>query len=142
MDSQNNFDANNLFSTGLEPNLHPLLASTTVFPGIPTTTSPSSLYTPVEYLPIYHAPLSLAATNNLTSIPVIQPIASGISLSNLFATAVNQDPLRQLGTPVKIYRAPLAAGLLGKRAGDEARISLPSGSLDVVIMGIDTAELD
>jgi RHS repeat-associated protein len=103
MDSQHNFDVNNLFNTGLEPNLHPLLASTTVFPGIPTTTSPSSLYIPVDSLPIYHAPLSLTGTNNLTSIPVIQPIASGISLSNLFATAVNQDTLLKPVTPPKIF---------------------------------------
>jgi hypothetical protein len=103
MDSQHNFDANNLFSTGLDPNLHPLLASTTVFPGIPTTTAPSSLYTPVDSLPIYHAPLSLTVTNNLTSIPVIQPIAGGITLSNLFSTAVNQDTLLKPVTPPKIF---------------------------------------
>ncbi len=103
MDSQHNFDVNNLFNTGLEPNLHPLLASTTVFPGIPTTTAPSSLYIPVDSLPIYHAPLSLTVTNNLTSISVIQPIASGITLSNLFATAVNQDTLLKPVTPAKTF---------------------------------------
>jgi transcription elongation factor GreA len=32
------------------------------------------------------------------------------------------------------YRAPLAAGLLGRRPGDRAKILLPSGSLDVEIL--------
>jgi transcription elongation factor GreA len=32
------------------------------------------------------------------------------------------------------YRAPLAAGLLGRRPGDHARITLPSGSLEVEIL--------
>jgi hypothetical protein len=95
----NNFDANNLFNTGLEPNLHPLLASTTVFPGIPTVIPSSSLYIPVENLPIYHVP-STTTTSNLTSIPVIQPIEREITLSNLFST-IAKDPLFQPVNPVQ-----------------------------------------
>ncbi|MFN0244609.1 MAG: GreA/GreB family elongation factor [Planctomycetota bacterium] len=34
------------------------------------------------------------------------------------------------------YRAPLAAGLLGHRAGDKVRIELPSGFIDVEILGV------
>lgn len=37
------------------------------------------------------------------------------------------------------YRAPLAAGMLGLHAGDKGKIELPSGTLDVEVLGIKTA---
>ena len=117
MDSQNNFDVNNLFSTGLEPNLHPLLAPTSLFPTT-STAIPSSFYTPVHNLPIYHSALPITAASIVTSIPVIQPIASGITLNNLFTTVTTKDPLLQPVNPLqsisalKIYRAPLAAAAI------------------------------
>ncbi len=40
------------------------------------------------------------------------------------------------------YRAPLAAGLLGKRPGDTALIVLPGGSLDVEILAVAPHEMD
>jgi transcription elongation factor GreA len=40
------------------------------------------------------------------------------------------------------YRAPLAAGLLGRRPGDRARIALPSGSLDVEILAAKPVHFD
>jgi len=40
------------------------------------------------------------------------------------------------------YRAPLAAGLLGRRPGDRARIALPSGSLDVEILAATPVHFD
>jgi len=40
------------------------------------------------------------------------------------------------------YRAPLAAGLLGRRPGDRATIALPSGSLDVEILAATPVHFD
>ena len=39
------------------------------------------------------------------------------------------------------YRAPLAAGLLGRRPGDRARIKLPSGEMEVEVLTARPAEL-
>jgi transcription elongation factor GreA len=40
------------------------------------------------------------------------------------------------------YRAPLAAGLLGRRPGEHARITLPSGELDVEILAARPVNLE
>jgi RHS repeat-associated protein len=109
MDSQNNVNANNLLNSGLGPNLHPLLAPTSIFPGIPTALTPSSLYTPVDNLPIYYAPLSTSTANTQGSISVIQPAGSEVNLNNLFSLATpTQDTLL---SPVKTYYAPLSSAI-------------------------------
>jgi len=40
------------------------------------------------------------------------------------------------GDDVVSYRAPLAAGMLGRRAGERAALELPSGTIEVTITGI------
>jgi transcription elongation GreA/GreB family factor len=45
------------------------------------------------------------------------------------------------GEHVVSYRAPLAAGLLGRRPGDRARIKLPSGELQVEVLAARPVEL-
>lgn len=40
------------------------------------------------------------------------------------------------------YRAPLAQGLLGLHTGDVARITLPSGEIEVEVLAIHTADID
>ncbi len=45
------------------------------------------------------------------------------------------------GERVVSYRAPLAAGLLGRRPGDRAKIKLPSGVLEVEVLTARPAEL-
>ena len=45
------------------------------------------------------------------------------------------------GEHIVSYRAPLAAGLLGRRPGDRARIKLPSGELQVEVLATRTADL-
>lgn len=39
------------------------------------------------------------------------------------------------------YRAPLAGGLLGKRVGDKTKIQLPSGSIEVEVLGLKSLQL-
>ncbi len=46
------------------------------------------------------------------------------------------------GEHVVSYRAPLAAGLLGRRPGEVATIALPSGPLPVEILGVRTLHFD
>lgn len=48
----------------------------------------------------------------------------------------------ELAENVVSYRAPLAAGLLGKRPGDKAKITLPGGTLDVQILATEPFKLD
>jgi transcription elongation factor GreA len=45
------------------------------------------------------------------------------------------------GEQVVSYRAPLAAGLLGRHPGDRARIKLPAGELSVEVLAARPAEL-
>src|SRR5690606_7602677 len=40
------------------------------------------------------------------------------------------------------YRAPLAQGLLGRHAGETTRFALPSGEIEVEVLGIETADID
>ena len=40
------------------------------------------------------------------------------------------------------YRAPLPAGMLGKHTGDRAVIQLPSGTVEVEILGISPAPIE
>jgi len=47
-----------------------------------------------------------------------------------------------LAENVVSYRAPLAAGLLGKRPGEKAKITLPSGTLDVEVIATKPFTLD
>lgn len=46
------------------------------------------------------------------------------------------------GIQVVSYRAPLAAGLLGLEAGADAELELPSGSLHIEVIGIETPDLE
>jgi len=46
------------------------------------------------------------------------------------------------GEHVVSYRAPLAAGLLGRRPGDRARITLPSGTLEVQVIAAEPVHLE
>ena len=46
------------------------------------------------------------------------------------------------GEQVVSYRAPLAAGLLGRRAGDRATLALPSGQLEVEILSAKPVHFD
>lgn len=39
------------------------------------------------------------------------------------------------------YRAPLAKGLLGLKPGEQSTLELPSGSLDIQVLGIETPEM-
>jgi transcription elongation factor GreA len=39
------------------------------------------------------------------------------------------------------YRAPLAAGLLGKKPGERVRVTLPSGQLDIQVVGVEPVPL-
>jgi transcription elongation GreA/GreB family factor len=48
----------------------------------------------------------------------------------------------ELAENVVSYRAPLAAGLLGKRPGDKAKITLPGGTLDVEVLATRPFTLD
>jgi transcription elongation factor GreA len=48
----------------------------------------------------------------------------------------------ELAENVVSYRAPLAAGLLGKRPGDKAKITLPSGALEVEVLSTKPFTLD
>lgn len=43
------------------------------------------------------------------------------------------------GEGVVSYRAPLAAGMLGKKAGDQALLELPSGAITVTVKSVDPA---
>lgn len=47
-----------------------------------------------------------------------------------------------LAENVVSYRAPLAAGLLGKRPGEKARITLPSGTLEAEVLATRPFQLD
>ena len=46
-----------------------------------------------------------------------------------------------VGDHVVSYRAPLAAGLLGKRAGERVQVQLPSGTLPVEVLAVETHPL-
>lgn len=48
----------------------------------------------------------------------------------------------ELGENVVSYRAPLAAGLLGKRPGEKAKIVLPGGTLEVEVLATEPFVLD
>jgi transcription elongation factor GreA len=45
------------------------------------------------------------------------------------------------GTQIVSYRAPLAAGLLGLTAGETATVKLPSGELDIEVLGVEVLDL-
>ena len=46
------------------------------------------------------------------------------------------------GEDTAYYRAPLPAGMLGKHTGDRAVIQLPSGTVEVEILGISPAPIE
>ena len=46
-----------------------------------------------------------------------------------------------LGEDVVSYRAPLAAGLLGKRPGEEATLDLPKGQMQIEVVSVEPLEL-
>lgn len=46
------------------------------------------------------------------------------------------------GDQVVSYRAPLAAGLLGKKPGDKVKVTLPSGTIEVELLAVEPLPLD
>ena len=43
------------------------------------------------------------------------------------------------GEGVVSYRAPIAAGMLGARAGEAATLDLPSGTIEVKVLSVESA---
>jgi hypothetical protein len=96
MESQNNFDVNNLFTTGLDVVPNPLLTSTSIFPITSSPTTPSSLYDPASNIGIF-APLSTPVSNPISSIPLAsnspQTLLSNILATSLSTAVAPRDPL-------------------------------------------------
>jgi RHS repeat-associated protein len=91
-------DTNSLLNLGVDPNLHPLLASTSILPSVLPITQ-TQLYAPVDPLLVgYVTPIATANSSLLVSNPIVQPIGSQNSLTTQIATAlspttVTKDPL-------------------------------------------------
>jgi hypothetical protein len=92
-------DTNSLLNVGVDTNLHPLLASTSILPGILTTTQ-NQLIAPVDPLLVgynYVTPIATTTSSLLTSNPLIPTSSSPNSLTAQIATALSTpatvDPL-------------------------------------------------
>jgi transcription elongation factor GreA len=46
-----------------------------------------------------------------------------------------------MGEDIVSYRAPLAQGLLGLSSGDQSRVDLPGGALDLEVLGIEPVDV-
>jgi RHS repeat-associated protein len=88
MDTTIKIDANNLSNLGLDSNLHPLLAATSILPTSLSSAPPSSLYNPTDTFLSLYAPASITTASPLT-IPTVQPSeGQNNSISNLVSTAL------------------------------------------------------
>jgi RHS repeat-associated protein len=91
-------DANNLLNIGVDPNLHPLLAATSILPSVLPIIQ-TQLYAPVDPLLVgYATPIVTTNSSLLVSNPIIPPMGSQNSLTTQIATAllpttVTKDPL-------------------------------------------------
>jgi len=88
MDLNTKNDANNLLNIGVDPNLHPLLAATSILPTSSLPVTQTQIYAPSYNLLVGDAPIRITANSKLFSNPITMLSGSQNSLTNLFSTAL------------------------------------------------------
>ena len=88
MDINTKTDANNLLNISVDPNLHPLLAATSILPSSSLPLTPTQLYAPNDNLLVGDAPTSFTANSKLFGNPTVMLSGSPNNFPNPFATAL------------------------------------------------------
>jgi RHS repeat-associated protein len=98
MDINSKIDTNSLFDVGADPNLHPLLAATSILPSVGVSFAPIQVFAPVDPLRVgYATPLTPVSTSPMIS-NLLQPTSvSAIATTQMIAAALMtttaRDPL-------------------------------------------------
>ena len=101
MDINSKIDTNSLFDVGADPNLHPLLAATSILPSVGVSSAPIQVFAPVDPLRVgYVTPLAPVSTSPMIS-NLLQPTSvSAIATTQMIAAALMTPTANTLAQPV------------------------------------------